>query len=587
MSDGTHRRREGWTTIGYCARCWSEVAERDEHCDHCGTLRGDGWVDDPLRDRALNERYVLQERIGEGGMALVYRATDRRLSRDIAIKILRPELAGTVAARRFLAEARLASSLSSPHVVRVFDFGEDDDLVFIASELLVGTQLEDLLQDAPIEPELVLELLRQVGEALEEAHDAGIVHRDVKPGNIFMLEHATGPWFKLLDFGIARAMEEVAGSTRLTRTGFIVGTAPYMSPEQVMGDGDLDGRSDLFSLGLIASELLTGEPAHVGTSGREIMLERISSERPPLATLMDVSDLPDGLPELVDQLVRRDREDRVCSAGALVDLVSDDDTLAALASARRAELAATLEAPPPERARIVRPARRRDLTDRTIVHRTDALAEDAIEAGVRRPRRRRWLALAAALVAGVLGFTYANGVPEIDITDWIGGPVVTDRAPSPPLATAAMALRAHDAAASADTVAVVRRGGWNDLRVALAYVAEAEHHHLELEAERQDPRDGTWRPLTLGGATIKLLDARSHAVVAMASRNLHGQDTAAFTLDIDQPGRYHVDVALRPANGEQIRFRCDMCTSADAPDCDEPRTACVPIMASEVAHLSL
>ena len=544
-----------------CGRCWSRVGAADAHCEHCGALRGVGWGEDPLEERVLSERYVLEQRIGEGGMALVYRALDRRLQRKVAIKLLRPELQGTVAARRFLGEARLASRLRSPHVLEVFDFGESEGLAFIASELLGGSALEDLLGRGPMAPDFVLEMLRQVGEALDEAHRAGIVHRDVKPGNLIVTERPTGPWFKLLDFGIARAVE-VIPSTRLTRTGFVVGSPAYMAPEQVVGERDVDGRSDLFSLGLIATELLTGRSAHRDGTGREVMYERISEDLPPLAESLDDRRLPAGLCALVDALVRRNREERLPSAARLLDLLED------------LELAAALSSPPPPRAGA--DAGARDPRDTRILHRTDVLAEDVIDAVVRRPRRRRRLALAAAALLG-LG-AWASTL-ELELPARIP--------PTPPIPpTVVEAALPAEPAEPAPEPDAVRRGEWNDVRVSLRHaapVAGEPLQHLVVAAERLAAGQGQAVPL--GGATLRLLHPGSDRVVSTASRSLDGGAEATFGVGVATPGRYHVDVALRVVGGDDdVRFRCDICTEVYATGCSTAREACMPLMASEVAH---
>ncbi len=568
MYSPTERQEPAWVTIGYCGRCWSEVDNADEHCDHCGNLRSDGWFDDPLRGITLSERYALKERIGEGGMALVYRARDERLQRDIALKILRPEYAGTVAARRFLAEARMASRLASPHVVEIYDFGDSDNVVYIASELLVGAPLEVVIEDGPHDAAFVAAMLEQVGAALEEAHAAGIVHRDVKPANIFVSQHASGPHFELLDFGIARAVEEAQTSTRLTRTGFIVGTAPYMSPEQVTGERDLDGRSDLYSLGLVATELLTGMPAHEGSTGREIMLERLTIDRPPLADLVDdPSTVPPRLFEIIDAMVEREVEDRLPSTKMMLDLLEDLDAPVAahmLPAAPARKRLTTQELPDPREV--------------SILHATGPMADAAIEDVVRAPRRRAWLAAVAALVLGATGAFLLDAQPPAPAADY---------------SVSHSALTASDATTAAtpapEPTVIVRRGAWNDVRIVLAHVLpiEGDVHRLTVTAERQDRADGSWSTLTLDGATLRLRHHDRMEAAALASRALGGADEASFAVELDRAGRYHVDVALLPVTGESVRFRCDVCTADSGAGCEAQRDVCMPMMASEIAHADL
>ena len=267
--------------------------------------------------RVLGGRYEVGERLGEGGTAVVYRAHDRVLDRDVAIKLLRDEHVGTIRARRFLSEAWLASRLQSPNTVRLFGFGEEDDAVYIVMELLEGLTLEAILGMGPQPIGFVMELLLQVGWALEEAHAEGIVHRDVKPQNILVLRRRGRPHFKLVDFSIARAFE-VAENIRITRPGFVVGTPAYMAPEQVLGRPDLDGRTDLFSLGLIAIELLAGKRLFASAATeRDLMRERAKHDLPLVRDL--VPDIPDGLGAILDQMVARDRTVRMASTSAMLE----------------------------------------------------------------------------------------------------------------------------------------------------------------------------------------------------------------------------------------------------------------------------
>ncbi len=303
----------------HCPRCWSDIKAGAAHCDWCGAVAPeDGWHRDPMIGRVLDDHYALEARIGDGGTAFVYRARDQRLQRDVAIKILRPEHAGTVRARRFLSEARLASRLTSPHTVRIFGFGETrSGIVYIVMEMLRGCPL-DAVQGAQ-SAAFVTELLVQIGEALREAHGMGIVHRDLKPANIFVVAQRSRPHFKLLDFSIARAFTDEAAA-RLTRTGFIVGTPRWMSPEQVVGLADIDGRSDLFSLGLLARELLTGAPSTRPTSNeREVMLTRLTDDVTPLRSAAVAETLPTPLVEVIDAMLARDREARLPTADGLLE----------------------------------------------------------------------------------------------------------------------------------------------------------------------------------------------------------------------------------------------------------------------------
>ncbi len=207
-------------------------------------------------------KYRLLQKLGEGGMGSVWRAEHIQLQSQIAIKLIDPSLANTTdALSRFLREARSAASLRSPHVVQILDHGVDDGTPYIAMELLDGETLgQRLARIGPLAPADTARLLLQVGRAVRRAHDSGIVHRDLKPDNIFIVQNDDDEVAKVLDFGIAKFNRGDPGSpsTGATRTGALLGTPYYMSPEQVEADRSLDYRSDIWALGVIAFECLLG-----------------------------------------------------------------------------------------------------------------------------------------------------------------------------------------------------------------------------------------------------------------------------------------------------------------------------------------
>jgi serine/threonine-protein kinase len=207
-------------------------------------------------------RYRLQAPIGKGGMGEVWLAWDPTLRRNVALKLLRLDAhVGPAAIRRFEREAYATSQLQGPHTVRIFDFGASDDgIYYIAMEYLTGSNLGALVAESgPLSPETVIELARQACVSLGEAHAAGIIHRDIKPENLMLCQTVDGHrLLKLLDFGIARVREPVAGEPRLTRTGFLTGTPAYMAPEIWAGQ-PADERSDIYSLGVTLHFVLTGE----------------------------------------------------------------------------------------------------------------------------------------------------------------------------------------------------------------------------------------------------------------------------------------------------------------------------------------
>jgi serine/threonine protein kinase len=265
---------------------------------------------DETRARRIG-RYIITGRIGQGGMGMVYRGLDESLEREVAVKTLTTEGAFEAdSRRRFAVEAKAAARLQHPNIVIVYELGEDRGLPFIAMELLPGTDLEALLRSG--EDLLLaekLEVVIQVCRGLAYAHERGIVHRDMKPSNIRLLDDGTA---KIVDFGIAKL-----GGTHLTRTGMIVGTVHYMSPEQVRG-GALDGRSDVFSLGVILYELLAGERPFRGEGPTQVLYKIVAEPAPPLA-LPGLGDVGSRLQAIVDRALAKNREERYPRADDLAD----------------------------------------------------------------------------------------------------------------------------------------------------------------------------------------------------------------------------------------------------------------------------
>ncbi len=270
---------------------------------------------DPMTGRLLEGRYRIGPRIARGGMAGVYEATDVRLDRTVAVKIMHPGLGDDDEfAARFVREARSAARLSHPNVVAVYDQGDDDGTVFLAMELVEGITLRDVIRkEAPMPPSRALALLEPVLAALAAAHRAGIIHRDVKPENVLI---ASDGRVKVADFGLARA---VSADTQHTATGgVLIGTVSYLAPELVV-DGRADARADVYAVGVVLFELLTGSKPHEGETPIQVAYKHVHEDVPAPSTLEP------GIPAYVDALVARatarDRGLRPADAGVLLHQV--------------------------------------------------------------------------------------------------------------------------------------------------------------------------------------------------------------------------------------------------------------------------
>jgi serine/threonine protein kinase len=266
-------------------------------------------------ERVLSAHYELDNEIGRGGMGVVYRARDKRLKRHIAIKVLPPELAFQSAIKtRFLREAETAAQLSHPNIVPIYSVDELEGLVFFVMAYISGDNLAKRLHDTGVlQVDDVRRITREVADALAYAHERGVVHRDIKPDNI-LLDASTGRTM-VTDFGIARAASEGEGG-RLTATGMAIGTPAYMSPEQAAGDREIDGRSDLYSLGVVSYQMLVGEPPFVANSTPAMLVKHISERPTPVSQRR--SDVPQDLARSVMILLEKDPEMRFPSATSLV-----------------------------------------------------------------------------------------------------------------------------------------------------------------------------------------------------------------------------------------------------------------------------
>jgi serine/threonine-protein kinase len=290
-------------------------------------------------ERSLGASYEIDREIGRGGMGIVYRARDRRLKRTVAIKLLPPELAfRTEIKQRFLREAETAAQLSHPHIVPIYSVDEREGLVFFVMACVEGTTLARRLQEeGRLGVAETRKLLREVAEALAFAHGRGVIHRDIKPDNI-LLDAESGRAM-VTDFGIARAVQEGADS-RLTATGMAIGTPTYMSPEQAVGERAIDGRSDLYSLGVLAYQMLSGEPPFVAQSTPALLMKQLTELPVPINDRRP--DVPADFAAVVMNLLEKEPERRFPNASTL--LLALDGTASVPSAPRPAPASGTAPA---------------------------------------------------------------------------------------------------------------------------------------------------------------------------------------------------------------------------------------------------
>jgi len=309
-----------------CPRCGSQYSDTTTLCPSDGAaLETTG---DPLIGETLAGKYRVEQRLSVGGMGAVYRGTHVLMGKTVAIKVLRPSLAADEKiVARFSREARAASKISHPHALSVTDFGEDEGgIVFLVMEFLDGHTLKEVIrQDGPLPLSRAVEIMRQVGSALDAAHAEGVVHRDLKSDNIMLINASGADYAKVLDFGIAKIQEPSGADDGLTSPDLIIGTPQYMSPEQCSQSDKIDSRSDIYSLGVILFEMLVGHVPFLGESPTVIMLKHL--QEPPPSVLVERSDLPAGVGTVVEKALANRREDRYQSAGQLVeDLIIAEGT---------------------------------------------------------------------------------------------------------------------------------------------------------------------------------------------------------------------------------------------------------------------
>ena len=310
-----HSNRDGHKA--FCPDCGREYPPERQTCPEDGTtlfsydasdsIEREG---DPLIGETFDERFHVEDMLGSGGMARVYRGVQLGIERDVAIKVLHPNLAeNETFIKRFLREARVISDFKHPNIVRLIDFGQEPDhqVLYLVMEMIEGIHLDDLLSEGRLASALATEIVVQVCSALSEAHAADVVHRDLKPTNIMLVPRADGRFqVKIIDFGIADALQH---SAQLTQTGAICGTPRYMAPEQVLTE-TVDPRADIYSLGALLFEMLSGRPVFRADRDVAMALRHARDSAPSLAECVSPDAVPESLVALTDDMLIKDREAR-------------------------------------------------------------------------------------------------------------------------------------------------------------------------------------------------------------------------------------------------------------------------------------
>jgi serine/threonine-protein kinase len=273
---------------------------------------------------ALADRYAIERELGAGGMATVYLARDLKHDRLVAVKVLNPELAASLGAERFLREVQVTAKLSHPHILPLYDSGEAGGFLYYVMPFVQGESLADLIaREKQLSIKDAVQIAREVAEALAQAHSLGLVHRDIKPHNVMM----AGGHAIVADFGIASAVSQ-AGGEKLTQTGTTVGTPAYMSPEQGMGSDQLDGRSDIYSLGCVLFEMLVGQVPFTGTTPQQVIARHSMDHIPPPHIMRNT--IPEELEEIVMRSMAKLPADRYRTAFEMAEALSAVNTATAV-----------------------------------------------------------------------------------------------------------------------------------------------------------------------------------------------------------------------------------------------------------------
>ncbi len=285
-----------------------------------GTPGGQPMHLDDVMDRlrsGLEGRYTIERQLGRGGMATVYLAFDVKHQRQVALKLLHPEFAAVVGPERFLREIDIAAVLSNPHILPLYDSGQVDGLLYYVMPYVSGESLQDRLdRETQLPIDAALAITRDIAAGLSYAHGQGLVHRDIKPGNILL----DGDSAVLADFGIARAVDVVAGE-ELTDSGIVVGTAEYMSPEQGQGHGKIDARSDIYSLSCVLYQMLAGEPPFDGPTAQVIIARQ--QHQAPRSLTMTRSTVPASVEFAIESALAKAPADRPKTMERFVEMLDE------------------------------------------------------------------------------------------------------------------------------------------------------------------------------------------------------------------------------------------------------------------------
>ena len=512
----------------FCSHDGASLVEERHPQDSDDSDALDSTPIDPMSGRVLGGRYRLADRLGQGGMGTVYRALHTLMDKPVAVKILRGELATDAeAVARFHREAKSASRLDHDHCIRVTDFGQSDEgLLYLVMELLDGVSLGQVVRRGPMPSARAASIGVAIAEALAHAHEQGIVHRDLKPDNVFLARRPRGrELVKVLDFGLAKLVHDGTLGPSITRDGTVFGTPEYMAPEQAQGE-KLDGRTDIYALGIILYQAVTGEVPFASSNFVALLTKHVSdAPRPPRQLRPDLDISPD-LEEVILRCLEKDRDDRFPTAQALAEALGpiaaqDTSQLFLIPTPSTSPVAvAPPESQPSLDSSLSLSALRPDPQDEAE---GDTRAfDEAPRAG----RRGIWAALATvmALVLGGVIFVKTRAVDKV--------------APSPLtlpglIAEAEKHLLANELAAAETILKDARaQGNSSELQEALAVLSDRRGNrlraltHLEL-AIRLAPKDARPR-------------ARQAALLAKMGQNGDACRVARSSVGLDPSGQRSV-----------------------------------------------